>query len=198
MRTSRDSRVAMALGCALVACVVAACAPESRYRTLSFLFDGVPAPSGMAVDFPIGEAEEGRPAYRTIFNGGLSLAAKGEIPAPKVVFKSIHKPVAENRCLECHDPSIGFDKMPAHDAGLCDKCHLEQRQREGWDHGPINLGACIPCHVAHESPNEHLLSKPVPDLCLTCHKEDLERPETYHDVPNIDECVACHNPHRMY
>lgn len=196
MKDRRASRAAVCIGGGALVCFLVACAPEARYRVLSFIFDGVPPPPGMRVESPI--SLSGGPAYSSTFNGGLSLAARGESAPPKVTFLSVHKPVAENKCTECHDSKLGFDTLPPHDARLCDKCHLKQREKEGWNHGPINLGTCIPCHVPHRSRYEHLLSKPIPDLCLTCHQEDLARPEEYHDVTNVDDCIACHDPHRMY
>jgi predicted CXXCH cytochrome family protein len=84
------------------------------------------------------------------------------------------------------------------DATMCDQCHREQRLREGWNHGPVNLGTCIPCHVAHESQYPHLLERPVPDVCLVCHETEMERKTEYHAVENVNQCTACHNPHRMY
>jgi predicted CXXCH cytochrome family protein len=84
------------------------------------------------------------------------------------------------------------------DARLCDRCHGEQRQREGWNHGPINLGTCIPCHRAHESPYPHLLDRPVPQLCLHCHVDALEIMPQYHQVADLEDCTQCHDPHRMY
>jgi len=197
VKTSSTRRWLGWLGCGTAVCLVVACAPETRYRVLSFVFDGVPPPSGPDVVEITPVAKP--PGYTKTFNGGLSLAAQGKTPLEvRTVVLSVHKPVAENQCGECHDPSMGFDTMPAHDARLCDKCHQKQREEEGWSHGPINLGTCIPCHVPHKSTHLHLLSKSIPELCLQCHEEDLERPEEYHDVPNVNQCVACHDPHRMY
>ena len=86
----------------------------------------------------------------------------------------------------------------AKDAALCDRCHKEQRIREGWDHGPINLGTCVPCHRPHESEYPYLLEKPMPDLCLDCHGTEMEKYQFYHAVPDVSNCSTCHDPHRMY
>jgi len=191
-------RAARLFGGGLLLCLAAACSAETRYRVLSFLFDGVPAPPGMEAP-PEGRAQERRPAFYTSFDARSAAVPRPVQPVsvPEAIV-SVHKPFAENKCKECHDPRMGFDTLPLTDARLCDKCHLEQRQKNGWDHGPINLGTCVPCHVPHRSTNPHLLSQPVPDLCLECHSEDLQRREDYHDVPDVYDCLSCHDPHRMY
>ena len=179
----------------LAALVVAGCAPASRYRVLSFFFDGVPVPAGV----------EPRPGYessRTVQRQSSFRAALAQLPAPPppppaVVYRSIHQPVVENRCRFCHNPNAPMDEI-VHDATLCDACHGDQRREEGWDHGPINLGTCIPCHVSHKSPYDSLLTEPMPDLCLHCHdREGLAEPD-YHQVETYDQCTTCHDPHRMY
>src|SRR5690606_14426887 len=116
---------------------------------------------------------------------------------PARVVRSVHKPYQERQCSQCHDMTRGTGDI-AHDASLCDKCHYEDRRRGGWDHGPINLGTCVPCHTPHNSEHEKLLALPIPDLCLTCHIEETPTRQEYHDVPNFNDCVACHDPHRMY
>jgi predicted CXXCH cytochrome family protein len=176
--------------CAVFVCTTGACAPDTRYRVLSFFFDGVPAP-GEQPKLP-----ESRTRPETALFHPLRAGAQAPLPTVKAP-ASIHPPVRERKCGACHDPSDVSAPL-ALDERLCDKCHKEQRQREGWDHGPINLGTCIPCHRAHESPYPHLLEKPVPDLCLDCHREDMERKEDYHNVVNVDKCAECHDPHRMY
>lgn len=174
-----------------------ACAPTTRYRVMSFFFDGVPRPEGV---------ENGRPGHMDYASTSLtpfqaSMQAlreqRGEVSSPQPVFLSIHQPVAENKCGQCHDPRVDFNQM-ARDASLCDRCHLDQRQEEGWDHGPINIGTCVPCHTPHKSQHPHLLAEPVPDVCLFCHRDDLTAGPEYHAVSNFDDCTACHDPHRMY
>jgi predicted CXXCH cytochrome family protein len=192
-----QQRLGGAVGGVLVAVLVVACSSEARYHVLSFFFDGVPSPPGVG-EHEIG-AQAAFPRPYTSFGPGQPVVAGLEKPAAaRLLIQSVHEPVRENRCQACHKPPFRYDEMPPPDARLCDECHLEKRQEEGWDHGPINLGTCIPCHVPHRSQYPHLLDKPIPDLCLLCHKEDLERPEDYHDVPNINDCIACHDPHRMY
>lgn len=108
---------------------------------------------------------------------------------------SVHAPVRERRCTACHDMQSAMTLM-ADSIQLCDQCHKADRIEQGWDHGPINLGSCLPCHRAHDSPFPHLLDQPVPELCATCHAEDMGRAEPYHAGPNANDCTACHHPHR--
>ncbi|GAB4321391.1 MAG: hypothetical protein Kow0059_16090 [Candidatus Sumerlaeia bacterium] len=174
----------------LVAAAGLACAPTTRYQVLSFFFDGVPNPNaqpgnGLAQAVTLSEFR------RTV--AALPKARPRPAP-PKIV--SVHRPVAERQCRQCHDLSLGtLDVAP--DARLCDNCHHDLRVREGWNHGPINLGTCVPCHKPHESIHPHLLEQPAPDLCLSCHTELVARNASYHQVDNFDQCVSCHNPHRI-
>ncbi|OPZ08390.1 MAG: hypothetical protein BWZ08_01202 [candidate division BRC1 bacterium ADurb.BinA292] len=179
-----SSRLALA-GLALL---LASCAPPRRQEVLSFFFDGVPGAGEAGA--PAGAADGLSPLFHPEPAEALSAPA-----APPV--GSVHAPVFQRQCNTCHDPTSGLAPR-GKDAALCDRCHQEQREREGWNHGPINLGTCIPCHRAHESPYPHLLDKPLPELCLDCHKEDLSRPSAYHSETEVEACTVCHDPHRMY
>jgi predicted CXXCH cytochrome family protein len=182
--------------CASVAwlMLLGACAPATRMRVLTFFFDGVP-----------GAEPDAGPKHRqkrsAFMQEALPLALGKPRPAIKVPaalpIVSRHQPVEKKQCQECHDVGASFAPL-GRDAALCDRCHQPQRLREGWSHGPINLGQCIPCHRAHESPYEHLLSKPVPELCMDCHQDEMDRKRVYHDIADLNRCVACHDPHRMY
>jgi predicted CXXCH cytochrome family protein len=170
--------------------LLVSCSETSRYRVLSFIFDGVPAPEGMEV-----KEEGSRESEQTAFQQAVEeLGVEKNPPPPQI--QSIHEPYLGRNCRVCHDSPLNLDVIPRN-AELCDRCHLQQRIVEGWDHGPINLGSCVPCHVPHSSIYPNLLSKPVPDVCLFCHQEEEEHPE-YHAVPNYSSCTECHDPHRMY
>lgn len=186
--------VALAVALGLAGVAASSCStPESRYRVLSAVFDGVPPPPGMEV--PLDEMLDGEAS--TLQQGLATIRANkpARPEPPKIV--SVHKPVAENKCRECHDMDRPGQDI-ARDASLCDKCHLEERRAKGWDHGPINLGTCIPCHAPHESQYEHLLAVAMPGLCLNCHDQVTPAGPDYHRVENFDACTACHDPHRMY
>jgi predicted CXXCH cytochrome family protein len=127
----------------------------------------------------------------------------GRPPPPKATARpgpppivSTHKPVADHQCRMCHQSNRGYYEPIGVDEQLCDRCHKDLRLSQGWNHGPINLGTCLPCHRAHESPYPHLMDRPLPELCLLCHAEDVDRTPKYHQVPNLNQCTACHDPHR--
>ena len=185
------ARIGLLAG-ALGLLAAAACAPEQRYDTLSFFFDGVPPPPGVLPAEPDPAAAS---RHDVVTEVGFTPVVQRPTSLQPVVY--VHTPVRRRECRECHD-TAGTMAVLGNGAQLCDKCHYEQRVREGWDHGPINLGTCIPCHAAHSSPYEHLLEQPLPGLCLECHQADMDRNEEYHTIPNVDACTECHDPHSMY
>ena len=197
MKTLRPKgRAGLLAGVVVVCCLVVSCTTVGRYRVMSFLFDGVPPPAGVTAR--PARIPEGKDAATSVFVEGLHKLREAKPPKKILpVIKSVHKPVAEHKCKECHDEKRGVGDVQ-HGAALCDRCHQEQRREAGWDHGPINLGTCIPCHVPHRSTNEHLLSAPVPDLCLGCHVNATASESGPHEAATFANCTSCHDPHRMY
>lgn len=171
----------------LVSLAFAACASGQRHRVLSFLFDGVPDPNApTTTTLP---THRKRP-YLLPHRPAQPIVVPAALP-----YVSKHKPFGDRQCSGCHDLSSGNDTM-TRTVMLCDRCHQEQRVREKWGHGPINLGMCTPCHKAHQSPYPHLLEEPVPDLCQRCHEDVLEQRPAYHQIPELNQCTRCHDPHR--
>lgn len=196
-RALQGFRVVPALAALLVASGLLACSPMTRYKVLNFFFDGVPPPPGMVVD----TLDQDRQRERSVSTFSRGIAAIREAaPRPAAVpgIQSTHPPYRDRDCQKCHDMTLGGMQDTARDASLCDRCHYDQRKEEGWDHGPINLGSCIPCHVPHASVHKSLLSDPIPKLCLDCHMEVSPDFHEHHDVHNFLNCVECHDPHRMY
>lgn len=193
----RRLRAPLAAAASIVVCLaVCACSETARYRVLSTFFDGVPPPPGMpAPEQPrIAIADQGG----SLFSESMRRLRAEKPPPPEIPrIVSVHEPVAQRQCGECHDMNAPGSGL-RHDATYCDKCHKEQRVREGWDHGPMNLGTCIPCHEPHRSRYEHLLAKAMPALCVDCHDSPELPGQDYHVVENYDGCIACHDPHRMY
>ncbi len=165
----------------------AGCTGETRHRVLTFLFDGVPGD-----EEPI--QEEAATRFSPLRAQAAERAAIEPPAAPVSV--SVHQPVFQRQCGECHDMRRGL-AVSEQGMRLCDRCHGERRQEEGWNHGPINLGQCLPCHRAHESPWPHLLQEPVPQLCGHCHRGDADPDAPYHAVPDFEQCTSCHHPHRV-
>lgn len=189
MKRMPTRRAARAIGLGLLTLGLLACSPATRLTVLSFFFDGVPGGKPM----PAGAAAA-RPSASSPFHPERAVATPRPTPPPIV---STHKPVVERKCGLCHETGAGYTPI-ALDERLCDRCHKAKRDKEGWNHGPINLGTCIPCHRAHESPYPHLLDQPLPELCLTCHPDTLTRQAPHHKVADIRSCTACHDPHRMF
>lgn len=113
---------------------------------------------------------------------------------------SVHAPVKEGKCTECHDPH-GSDHVrvlvadPGRD--LCLKCHKQDFAKAKFVHGPVAIGACIVCHKAHSSTEPKLLAQDSKSLCLSCHSEIQTKPENgLHIHAALEQgCTGCHDPH---
>lgn len=171
------------IGLVMPAILFFACTPATRFKTLTFFFDGVPGSK---------PAPPPRQPKTAITIPGQTPRPPRPTPLPII---STHKPVVERQCEQCHVQGGGISPI-AMDIKLCDKCHKQEREQKGWSHGPINLGTCIPCHRAHESPYPHLLDKPVPDVCVICHDDVMTNIKIYHKVSNLKRCTECHDPHK--
>ena len=177
----------------LLACLVLAvpaCSVERHYRTLSFFFDGVPDPTRAA-------------------SALLEAAASTDTPLPAATpppqpTGSQHTPVRERRCKECHQlderPNsganwlVGVPELVAPGEALCARCH--EAPKQAHVHGPVALGRCDLCHVAHQSPFPHLLRhERQSDLCRQCHQDGLIRTATEHEAYAALDCAECHYPH---
>jgi predicted CXXCH cytochrome family protein len=55
------------------------------------------------------------------------------------------------------------------------------------------VGACLACHLPHESRYEGLLKSNVPQLCIDCHTTWDKRDVKAHSKGKM--CTQCHNPH---
>ncbi len=112
-----------------------------------------------------------------------------------------HQPVAEGKCLDCHDPHASGQPMMLRtesQVALCMSCHDKEVPLEGQVHKPIEENGCLLCHRGHDSEHSKLLRQPVEQLCLECHED------TYDDILDLDhvhqpfadkQCTACHTPH---
>ncbi len=120
-----------------------------------------------------------------------------------------HKPVQqEGSCGSCHSTHFAKAKglLAGDEKGVCLRCHgtdklgtpplkniAKELEGKKYLHGPIQKGACTPCHDPHGSNFFRMLKgnypaelyKPYQEedgtygLCLTCHDKNLLRfPET--------------------
>jgi len=151
--------------------VIAACSPETRYRTLSFFFDGVPDPSKQAAE--------------TKKRG----TAAAEAAAHQV---RSHGPYAARMCDACHKADGVGLIMPVEN--LCQNCHVLNLGKKHV-HGPVASGGCRACHDPHGSGKPFLLASDPTTFCFTCHdRKEIESREV-HQAAAGTQCTECHNPH---
>lgn len=122
----------------------------------------------------------------------------------------VHLPVAEGRCLDCHDPH-GSQQAAllrgATTAAACGACH-ENVAHGGVVHKPLADGNCTACHRGHSSPHRALLVDSPRELCLSCHADVLDgleagaaavgaaaAPTPVIHGPVAGGCLDCHLPH---
>jgi predicted CXXCH cytochrome family protein len=165
-----------------VALLVAACSPATRYRVLSFLFDGVPEP-GKPPTVGYGPMVTPGPGESTVMP---------ERPPPRPVFA--HAPFRENRCTACHNMNTGQLTEEVRD-GLCLECHASVVEDLPYLHGPLAVNDCVSCHHYHASPYPKLLLDEINAVCARCHApQDLSAEP--HDVTIEGQaCIVCHDPH---
>lgn len=164
------------------------CDEITRYRALSFFFDGVPPPPGVIVEKEPEPWEEGRTATRPIATRPTSG------PAAETV-ASVHMPFQKRQCTECHSSLQSY--QVAAEVESCRSCHPSYYtlKPDDWSHGPVAVGKCAMCHKGHKSEYPGLLTAPQPALCFNCHQasEVLSRP--YHSQAQRKACSTCHDPH---
>jgi predicted CXXCH cytochrome family protein len=85
---------------------------------------------------------------------------------------------------------------------LCTSCHDLAAQAIAAapvKHPPAAAGACLACHGAHVTANEHLLTQPPKETCRACHPEVLAETMqpgfSAHPPARDGECSACHVAH---
>lgn len=165
-----------------VALLLPACSPSTRYRVLTFLFDGVPEPGKPAVGagaptVATGPQESGEAAPR---------AARLAVVA--------HAPFRENRCTACHNMNTGQLTKEVR-AGLCVDCHASPAKDARYLHGPVAVDDCVACHHFHASPYPKLLLQDAHTVCLRCHRQEDLSAEPHDATVEGQACVVCHDPH---
>ncbi len=152
---------------------VLGCSPETRYKTLSFFFDGVPAPG----------------------KRGDEAAAGGENSSQKSGSISqyySHGPYAAKLCDACHLHGGGQLILPVEE--LCLNCH-DLNIHKKHIHGPVSSGGCRVCHNPHGSGKRFLLDDEPRTFCFYCHDPaDVGSREVHKSSADM-QCTECHNPH---
>ena len=184
--------ITVAAAVLLLGLAAAGCSPVTRYRVLSFFFDGVPPPKGMKVEVPLPEpSKAGGPQEQE--TGDRSIAPP---PKPPPAPRSVHAPYRTRACSACHTATESFN-IPAPVGKLCGQCHQPyvRFQPTEWAHGPVAAQDCSVCHLPHRSDQQSLLTAAEPDLCFTCHDASRIRASAYHQAAGDQACSLCHDPH---
>lgn len=169
MRLSKSWLIAVLL----ITLAVLGCSPETRYKTLGFFFDGVPAPGDSGTQMTLGRR-------RSLLANETSTNYKS------------HGPYAAKLCNACHLRGGGQLIMPVED--LCLNCH-NLNIRKMHIHGPVASGGCIICHNPHGSGRPFLLVDEPRTFCFYCHDAVEVGSREVHKDSADTQCTECHNPH---
>jgi predicted CXXCH cytochrome family protein len=155
----------------LVVAFLAGCEARTRYRVLSFFFDGVPDPDKVAALAAAAGKDAGEKKARPIYRS--------------------HGPYEAKMCEACHQRGTNTLSLPMEE--LCFKCHtLDIRKK--YLHGPVAVGGCRVCHEPHGSGRLFLLVSEPQKFCFHCHDEKMVSGNEAHkgvDAP----CTTCHDAH---
>jgi len=155
--------------------------PEQRHRVLTFFFDGVP---------PLHQEEPELAPEEILVEQPTQMARA----MPRTRPLSIHGPVAEKECSECHASDYSNQlKKPKED--LCWTCHDRDDFTGTVVHGPVAAGFCDGCHDPHRSAHDYLLVSSREELCTRCHDQTSYARIAEHRAERGDDCQGCHDPH---
>jgi len=120
---------------------------------------------------------------------------------------SVHFPVSDGKCWDCHDPHASDKKglLRAAPEGLddpsacfmCHKAELDSSLHAAVPHPPFNELECTRCHAPHASEHTGLLTAPANDLCGSCHSPADSRMTAAHGARHVAglACTECHSGH---
>ena len=159
--------------------LAASCSSKTtRYRVLSFFFDGVPDPNAPVLEKLADSPSPGK-------------ADKVQKPRREIF---AHKPWRENKCRDCHNPDNGM-LYETLEKGLCQSCHPEVPGDTAYVHGPVAINDCLSCHDPHKSQYPGLLRDDAKLICFRCHNEaDLTKGPGHKSIGEV-ACIECHDPH---
>jgi len=123
---------------------------------------------------------------------------------PALLLDSVHPPVANRTCAQCHEAPESSTPFATKRAGfeLCKTCHNDMvtaafaKPRLHW---PIaDQTGCANCHNPHASRHDKLLKASTANLCRTCHADTARKiagVESKHVPVDEGQCTSCHAPH---
>jgi predicted CXXCH cytochrome family protein len=159
----------------MVMALLYGCEATTRYKVLSFFFDGVPEPGSEARDAAVKGAGKERTTATT---------------ASEKKYKE-HGPYAARMCEACHMRATNSLVLPVEQ--LCLKCHTINLNKK-YIHGPLASGGCKVCHEPHGSIYPFLLVSEAKDFCLRCHdKAAIEKNDAHKGTEA--QCTSCHDAH---
>lgn len=121
-----------------------------------------------------------------------------------LLWASVHRPVVNKMCNQCHLDSSSPDALQTKSSGaeMCRGCHnrmLNETMAKESLHWPIaDRVSCQHCHSPHASKQAGLLAGPTVEVCGECHADTLARQQrsgTKHEPASAGECTLCHSPH---
>jgi predicted CXXCH cytochrome family protein len=115
-----------------------------------------------------------------------------------MLLEHAHTPVANGRCVGCHDPHQSDFRftLKARADDLCLTCHETAEFSRPFMHGPVEAGECNACHDPHASPHPKQLVAAPEGLCFLCHEEQAGvRDKRHVHGPVTEACTKCHDPH---
>ncbi len=164
------------------------CDEETKYRNLSFFFDGVPLPASMDTTRQQMEADSAG-----MFADVPSDTLIQKRTAP-VIVNVIHPPYKEKKCALCHEGE-GGQRLSQAQGILCATCHEQFQVMPQYVHGPVAVGKCLVCHNPHITTRPRLLTRDNEEVCTFCHTT-IDRTKEYHQYGEEGTlCYTCHSPH---
>ena len=159
--------------------ILTGCDKYTRYRVLSFFFDGVPHPD--------------EPQKKEV---KASKVGQPKKDLPPQIARFSHPPVEwKDDCSSCHGSVRGAMSVTLPPKDICLKCHSRVIEN-AFVHGPASVD-CIVCHNVHESQVKTLVRKVGNPLCLDCHdKGDVIKAEPHKELKEEElVCLTCHSTH---
>ena len=188
-----SSRVAVIIGIqlTLACCLGLACATTTRYRVLSFFFDGVPDPASLQPQDEDGTSDASKPEAVEELEEFVEVDSQ-----PQVVVNAIrpHPPYQQFRCGTCHASDSGLVEQTPQE-GLCKQCHGNVPGDLRFVHGPVAVSDCLFCHHHHGGQFPNMLRASAVDICTQCHDRDDLSEEIHLNDVSQKSCLDCHSGH---
>ncbi len=189
---TRRRNLIIPVACLLACSLLMGCAETTRYRVLSFFFDGVPLPPSMQPEQP--QLAEGDAPGDSIV--GAETEPQARVVAVKAI--RVHPPYTNFRCAACHDLDSGSIRGTPQ-TGMCKQCHAKLTDEFRYVHGPVAVDDCLFCHHHHGGQFRHMLRADAAEICLSCHdKDDLTEGDHHQgNEEGIEKqsCIGCHHGH---